>query len=176
MENGLYHLSWETGSYELCPLRGHTHIFHNSGRGCRMAPPACERRSLLMGTSEGEPSRREIRSENHTRPGQHGATNSRRTPSRRTLIRTPGSRAIGGKAYRRSLGHVCTIASSPTGAGGIRENKRGHCAFSCEEVHLYLIKHSPYLLHHLGVKHPFPGPRPLSRQYVWSHIQVPRNK
>ncbi len=99
-----------------------------------------------MGTSEGEPSRREIRSENHTRPGQHGATNSRRTPSRRTLIRTPGSRAIGGKAYRRSLGHVCTIASSPMGAGGIRENKRGHCAFSCEEVHLYLIKHSPYLL------------------------------
>ncbi len=89
-----------------------------------------------MGTSQGEPSRREIRSENHTRPGQHGATNSRRTPSRRTLIRTPGSRAIGGKAYRRSLGHVCTIASSPRGAGGIRENKRGHCAFNCEEVHL----------------------------------------
>ncbi len=104
LENGLYHFSWETRSYELCPLRGHTHSFHNSGRGCRMAPPACERRSLLMGTSHGESSRREIRSENHTRPGQYGATNSRRTPSRRTLVRTPGSRAIGGKAYRRSLG------------------------------------------------------------------------
>ncbi len=82
-----------------------------------------------MGTSEGEPSRREIRSENHTRPGQHGATNSRRTPSRRTLIRTPGSRAIGGKAYRRSLGHVCTIASSPTELEEL-ERTRGDIAHS----------------------------------------------
>ncbi len=130
LENGIYHLNWESRSYELCPLRGHTHSFHNSGRGCRMAPPACERRSLLTGTSHGEPSRREIRSENHTRPGQNGATTSRRTPSRRTLVRTPGSRAIGGKTYRRSLGHVCTIASSPRGAGGARENRRGHCAFT----------------------------------------------
>ncbi|MCJ8742888.1 hypothetical protein PDJAM_G00087380 [Pangasius djambal] len=79
--------------------------------------PACERRSLLMGISHGEPSRREIRSENHTRPGQNGATNNRRTPSQRTLSRTPGSKAIGGKAYRQSLGHVCTMASSPRGAG-----------------------------------------------------------
>ena len=35
-------------------------------------------------------------------------------------------------------------------------------------------KNSPYLLHHLRVKPPFPGPRPLSRQYVCSNIQPPR--
>ncbi len=90
-------------------------------------PSACERRSLLTGISHGEPSRREIRSENHTRPGQNGATSNRRTPSQHTLSRTPGSRAIGGKSYRRSLGQVCTIASSPNGAGWVRENQRGQC-------------------------------------------------
>ncbi len=100
------------------------------GRGERWSPPACERRSLLTGISHGEPSRREIRSENHTQPSQNGATSSRWTPSRHTLARTPGSRAIGGKAYRRSLGQVCTIASSPSGAGGIRDYQRGHCNVS----------------------------------------------
>ncbi len=128
LEYSLNNLGWETGSYELHPLRGHTHSFHNSGRGWKT--PACERRSLLTGISHGEPSRREIRSENHTRPGQNGATRSRLTSSWRTLARTPGSRAIGGKAYRRSLGHVCTIASSPNGAGWTREYQRGHCAVS----------------------------------------------
>ncbi len=176
LENGLYHLSWETRSYELCPLRGHTHISITPGGGAEWHP-------LLV---RGDPSWWEPPKESRLGgksgprtilgPASTGLLTVGETPSRRTLIRTPGSRAIGGKAYRRSLGHVCTIASSPRGAGGIRENKRGHCAFNCEEVHLYLIKHSPYLLHHLGVKHPFPGPRPLSRQYVWSHIQVPRNK
>ncbi len=29
----------------------------------------------------------------------------------------PGAEQSGGKAYRRSLGHVCTMASSPSGAG-----------------------------------------------------------
>ncbi len=100
LENGLYHFSWETRSYELCPLRGHTHSFHNSGRGCRMAPPACERRSLLMGTSHGESSRREIRSENHTRPGQYGATNSRRTPSRRTPRQNSWEQSDRGKSVQ----------------------------------------------------------------------------
>ncbi len=42
-----------------------------------------------------------------------------------TLSRTPGIRVIGGNAYRQSLGHVCTIASSPRGAGWVRENQSG---------------------------------------------------
>ncbi len=46
-------LGWETGSYELCPLRGHTHNFHSSWRGWKMEPPACERRYLLKGISHG---------------------------------------------------------------------------------------------------------------------------
>ncbi len=108
-------------------LRGHTHNFHNTGRGWRIMPSACERRSLLTGVSHGEPSMREIRSENHTRPGQNRATSNRRTPSQRILSRTPGSRVIGGKAYRRSLGQVCTIASSPSGAGWVKENQRRQC-------------------------------------------------
>ncbi len=107
---------------------------------------------------------------------QNGATSSSRTPSRRTLSRTPGSRAIGGKPYRRSLGQVCTMAFSPSGTGWIREYQRDIVLLlSSEEVHLCLAKHSPDLLHHLGVKHPFPGPRPLPRQDVCSHIEMPRN-
>jgi hypothetical protein len=109
----------------LCPLRGHTQSFHNSGRGCTMVPLACERRSLLIRTGHGGPSRREIRSESHTRPGQDGATNSRLTSSRRTLAGTPGSRAIGGKTYRRSLGQVCTMASSPYGPGETKKEPKG---------------------------------------------------
>ncbi len=31
----------------------------------------------------------------------------------------------GGNAYRRSLGHICTIASNPGGAGCMRENQSG---------------------------------------------------
>ncbi len=50
---------------------------------------------------------------------------SSRTRSRRTLSRTPGSRAIEENAYRRSLGHIYTIASSPRGAGCVRENQSG---------------------------------------------------
>ncbi len=52
------------------PLRGHTHSFHNSGRECKMEPPAWERMSLLTGISQGEPSRRDARSENYTRPSR----------------------------------------------------------------------------------------------------------
>ncbi len=80
--------------------------------------------STLLGTEgpswPGAPEER-----NHTLPGHRGAMRSSRTRSRRTLPRTPGSRAIGGNAYRRSLGHVCTIVSSPEGAGCMRENQSG---------------------------------------------------
>ncbi len=57
-----------------------------------------------MGNSHGEPSRRVIRSENHNRPGQNGATNSRRPLSRRTLGRRAGAERSGKKLYRLSLG------------------------------------------------------------------------
>ncbi len=36
----------------------------------------------------------------------------------------------GGKAYRRRLGHVCTMESSPNGSGWVRENHKGHCEVS----------------------------------------------
>lgn len=32
--------------------------------------------------------------------------------------------------YRHSLGHICTMASCPTGAGYVRENKSGQCVIS----------------------------------------------
>ncbi len=72
LEDGLSNLSWETRGYELCPLRGHTHSFHNSNQGWKIMPSAGEMRALLTGIPHGEPSRREIRSENHTQPGQNG--------------------------------------------------------------------------------------------------------
>ncbi len=111
MENGLNNFGWETRGYELCALRATPTAFITPGGGKGSYPPPVR----------GEPS------ENHTRPGQNGATSNSRTPFWRTLSRTPGSRAIRGKKYRWSLGHVCTIASSPSGAGWVRENQRGQC-------------------------------------------------
>ncbi len=94
------------------------------GEGDRWSPPP----------EEVPPDRnlpwRVIRSENHTQPSQNGATRRRWTPFRCTLSRIPGSRAIGGKGYRRSLSHVFTIASSPSGAGWVRENQSRQCAVS----------------------------------------------
>ncbi len=53
------------------------------------------------GSSRVGPSRRDIISGNHTLSGYHGAMIRSRTRCRRTLSSTPGSRAIGIKAYRR---------------------------------------------------------------------------
>ncbi len=139
LEYGPNNLGWETGSYELRPLRGHTQNFHIFRAGVKT--PACERRSLLTGISHGEPSRREIRSENRTWPGQNSATRSRLTSSRCTLERTPGSRAIGeprtDEASAASvLWHPVPVESDEL------ESTRGDIALctylSSEEVHLSL--------------------------------------
>ncbi len=132
VENYLNNLGWETWVYELGPLRGQAHSFHSSGWGWNIESSAWNRRSLLMGSSRGGPSRRDIQSGNHTLPGHRGAMRSSRTRSRRTLSRTPGSRAIGGNVYRQRLGHVCTIASSPKGAGCESENQSGQWGVSRE--------------------------------------------
>ncbi len=109
-------ISIYTRGYELCPLRSHTHSFHNSERGWKIMPAASERRSLLTGIPHGEPSRREIGSENYTRPGpEQGFAIEGPHPCALSL-ELPGAERSG-KAYRRSLSHDCTIASSPSGAG-----------------------------------------------------------
>ncbi len=72
VENGLKNLGWETWVYELGPLRGQAHSFHSSGWGWNIEPPAWDRRSLLTGSSRGGPSRRDIKSGNHTLPGNAG--------------------------------------------------------------------------------------------------------
>ncbi len=102
-----------------------THSFHSSGWGWNNKSPTWNRRSLLMGSSRGGPSRRDIKSGNHTLPGHHGEMRSSRTWSRWTLSRTTGSRAIWRNAYRQSLGHICTIASGPRGAGCVSEYQSG---------------------------------------------------
>ncbi len=114
LEDGLNNLGWETGA---TPTASTT-----LGGGEKWCP--------LPVRVYGEYSSRATRSANHGRPRQCRATKGRRTLSRRTLSRTPGSRAIGGKAYKRSLGHTCTMASSPSGAGWVRENQRGYCEVS----------------------------------------------
>ncbi len=48
----------------MCPLRGHTHSFNNSGWGWHIVPPAWERRSRRTGISHGESSRRPTGSAN----------------------------------------------------------------------------------------------------------------
>ncbi len=101
---------------------------------------------------------------------------SSRTRSRRTFSRTPGSRSIGGNAYRRSLDHVCTIASNLRGAGCVRENQSGKWDVSRDkQIYLYMAELLLYQLHHLGVEPLFPGPQPLSRQDVCSYIVDPRD-
>ncbi len=81
--------------------------------------------------------------------------------------------AIGGKVYRWSLGHVCTIASSPSGAGMSQREPEGAvwCLTSRKQIHLCLSKNSPNLLHLLGVKPSLPGPQPLPRPDVCSYIE-----
>ncbi len=125
VENGLNKLDLETGIYELGPLRTQAHSLHSSGWRWNIKPPAWDRRSLLTGSSRGGPSRRDIKSGNHTLPGHRGAMRSSGTRSWRTHSRTPRSRAIRGNVYRQSLCHVCTIASSPRGAGCVSENQSG---------------------------------------------------
>ncbi len=49
------------------------------------------------------------------------------------------------------------------------------CLMSCKQIYLSLAKTPPYLLHNLGVKHPFPGLSPYLEKDVCSHIQMPRN-
>ncbi len=99
-----------------------------------------------MGIPHAEPSRREIRSKNYTRPGQNGVLAIDGPHTR--------SRAIGGKAYRQSLSHVELDES---------ERTRGDSAMSDESQTDSPVpgQNSPNLLHHLGVKPLFPGPLPL---------------
>ncbi len=44
-----------------------------------------------------------------------------------THARTPGSRAIRGKAYRQSLGHICTMTSSPSGDSLVVDIRDSRC-------------------------------------------------
>ncbi len=130
-----------------------------------------------MGIPHGEPSRREIRSENHTRPGQNGDISNRCTPSRHTLSRTPVSRAM---VYSKgvqtkplpSLYH--SIQPQQSWRSQKEPERTVQCLTSRKQIHLSLAQNSPYLLH-LRVKHPFPVPQPLPRQDICSHIQMPRN-
>ncbi len=71
-----------------------------------------------------------------------------------------------GKVYRRSLGQVYTIASSPSGAGWVRDKQRGQrniwrVANRSTSWPKLSISASP-----LRVKPPFLGPQPLPRQDV----------
>ncbi len=74
-------------------------------------PAASERRSLLTGIPHGEPSRREIGSETILGPARTGFSIEGPRPCALSL-ELPGAERSG-EAYRRSLSHDCTIASSP---------------------------------------------------------------
>ncbi len=143
---GLWNVEWSQQP-RLSPWAGPpqrpTHSFHSSGWGWNIKPPAWDRRSLLTGSSREGPSRRDIISGNHTLHGHRGAMRSSRTRSRWTLSRTPRSRAIRVKAYRRSLGHVCTIGSSLGGAGCVRENQSGQWDVSRDALCLAPSKSAP---------------------------------
>ncbi len=135
--NGVWSRSLQLTSQPLGtePPQGPDPQFPQLWPRVNIVSPAWDSRSLLRGICHVWPARSDMMSENHTRAGQNGATSNRLwlpaiDPSFRTLSRTPGSRAIGGKAYRCSLGHVCTMASNPSGAGCVRENHSGQWVVS----------------------------------------------
>ncbi len=68
--------------------------------------------SLLTGIPHGEPSRREIGSGDYTRPGQNRVFSIEGPRPCALSLELPGAERSG-EAYRRSLSHDCTIASSP---------------------------------------------------------------
>ncbi len=160
-----------TRDYELCPLGGFTHSFHNSEQGWTIMHFTYERRSLLMGIPHGKPLRREIRSENHTRPFQNGVIAiDGPHPGALSLELLWAERSGKGVQTkpRPSLYHSIqrqwSWMSQREPEGTVR------CLTSRKQIHLSLAQNSPYLLHHLGVEHPFPGPQPLPWKDVYSHI------
>ncbi len=124
-ENGLNNLGWETWVYELGPLRGQAHSFHSSGWGWNLEPPTWDRRSLLTGSSGGGPSRRDIISGNHTLPGHRGAMKVVEPGPGKLSPGLPGAEQSREMHTDEVLGHICTIASSPRGAGCVRKNQSG---------------------------------------------------
>lgn len=67
IKNVINILNRETRIYELVTFRRQTHSFHISGQGSNIVPWAWDSRSFLVGISQGEPCRRDIRSTNQTR-------------------------------------------------------------------------------------------------------------
>lgn len=80
-----------------------------------------------------------------------------------------GAEQSGAKAIRSSLGHACTIASSPNGAGGMRENHRDSGSIPWRQTDLPL----PNLHHYFWVRSNlhFPGLSPcLDRMSAHIHM------
>lgn len=73
-----------------------------------------------------------------------------------------------GNVYSRSLGHVCIIASTPRGAGSVKENHNGQCVVSWDAN----SSTSVHLAHHMWVEPLLPQYWPLPRQGVYLHIKV----
>ncbi len=104
-----------------------------------------------MGISQGEPSRREIRSKNHTRPGQNGATKRRRSPSWCTLqnSRVQSNRGKGVQTKLQPRLHYVSWKRD----GQPEWTVRG--LLSREQVHLSLAELPPNLFHHLRFRFRF---------------------
>ncbi len=148
VENGLNNIGWETWVYEVGPLRGQAHSLPTD-----VEPPAWDRRSLLTGSSRGGPSRRDIKSVNHTLPGHRRAMRSSITRSRRTLSRTPGreqsdrEKSIQTKPRPRLHHHVQSERS------WMREGEPEwtvRCLSRRKQIHLCLAELPPYQLHRMS--------------------------
>ncbi len=114
---------------------------------------AWDRRSLLTGSSRGGPSRRDIKSVNHTLPGHRRAMRSSITRSRRTLSRTPGreqsdrEKSIQTKPRPRLHHHVQSERS------WMREGEPEwtvRCLSRRKQIHLCLAELPPYQLHRMS--------------------------
>ncbi len=125
LEDGLNNLSWETLLWAMSCV--HSGVTPTTS----IAPGRGDRPPLVWGDHFWQESPMESRrGDKSGRKTILGPARSRLTSFQRTLAGAPGIRAIRGKAYRRSLGHICTIASSPSGVGWTREYQMGHCAVS----------------------------------------------
>ncbi len=102
--------------------------------------------------------------ERGTRPGQHSLYNSLEQSDRGKGVQTkPRPRLY------HSIQPQWSWMSQREPEGTVQ------CLTSRKQINLCLVKNSQNLIHHIGLKAPFPGPRPLPRQDVCSYIEMPRN-
>jgi len=128
--------------------------------------------SLENESASGSDSQRESRRGGTPGPrtsqlGQYGSTSSRFILSQQTSSRPPGSRVIREKST--DVASAMSIPQRPGPRELVHEGEPKwtvHCILRRKRSTSAWPKYLPYIIQHLRVKFPFPGPQPLPQQDV----------